>query len=232
VYAQGVFILDNHSIYLDSDGHIHVVGEVQNLGSINVKDVRITVDFLNKNNETLDIVSTYAQLENIPPNMKAPWEVESEIVDFSSYNRHFVYPANYNITTESRTWTILLLSNSSHIDGSGYLHILGEIKNNGTQPSQSTRVVATCYGNGRVRAVGAMDVNQTVIAAGDNAQFDLVINRYNAPVTSYDLQVISNGAILIPEFSSTAIIFTLAYLILLLFIMRCKILSKNTLKFS
>ena len=60
--ATSVVILDNHSSYIALSGALHVVGEVNNTGITNVKDVVIKATFFDTDNRAIASSSSSAFL--------------------------------------------------------------------------------------------------------------------------------------------------------------------------
>jgi hypothetical protein len=68
---EEVTILPNHTSYVDSIDYLHVVGEVYNNTSHDLRFVRIHVNVYNSNGNLLDTGFTYTQLDNVPAGDKA-----------------------------------------------------------------------------------------------------------------------------------------------------------------
>jgi hypothetical protein len=226
VNAANIVVHDNHSSYVSTLGTFHVVGEIENSGSESVALVTITGTFYDSNNTEITTDSSLATLETIPPGVKSPFEIA--ITDQSQAEKVHNYTlavTNYNPVTKNLTKTLIILSNSSYISFSGFLNINGEIKNNGTSQSTSTRIAATCYDqNGKVVAIKSAFTDPQNLNPEQTAQFNLMVDDENqsAKVNSYALQVQSSESILIPEFTLSHIFIFLTLLLTLTIIRKIK----------
>ncbi|OGD53152.1 hypothetical protein A3K80_04440 [Candidatus Bathyarchaeota archaeon RBG_13_38_9] len=207
---------DNHSSFVSSVGTFHVVGEVENMGSQSVAFVTITGTFYDSNNTMIVTESSFATLEIIPPGVKSPFQViVTDQNQAEKVHNYSLAVTDSSVTTKNLTKTLIILSNSSHISLSGFLNIVGEVKNNGSSESTSTRVAATCYDeNGKVVAIESGFTDPPNLNPEQTAQFNLMVNNENqsAKVDNYAFQVQSSEAILIPEFPISYIFIFLALL--------------------
>lgn len=226
VNAVDIVIHDNHSPYVSSLGTFHVVGEVENMGIQSVAFVSITGTFYDSNNTEIVTDSSFATLEIIPPGVKSPFEVVlTDLNQTEKVHNYTLAVGEYSVTTKNLTKTLLILSNSSYISVSGYLNIVGEVKNNGSSESTTNFVAATCYDeNGSVVCVKSSLTDPQNLDPEQTAQFNLLVNDKNqsAKMHSYVLQVQSSEAILIPEFPLSYIFIFLTLLFTLAIMRRIK----------
>jgi len=214
---QQVTIRNNFSDYKDSNGYLHIVGEVENLGSVDTKNVKIIATCYDSNDTDFHTDSNYTSLSVVPANRRAPFHLlikPAVAVKVSRFN----LTVNFQNASESLPRTLLILSNSSNMY-SGFLNILGEVQNNGTQTSHFTKVVVTCYDkNGTVVAVDNTYTEPRDLAVGAKAPFKAITSAQQSPlVTRYEVQVQSDEAVLVPEFSSIIlVIISTCFLALLL----------------
>ena len=223
VNAVDIIVHDNHSSFISSVGTFHVVGEVENTGSQSVAFVTITGTFYDSNNTMIVTESSFATLEIIPPGVKSPFQViVTDQNQAEKVHNYSLAVTDSSVTTKNLTKTLIILSNSSHISLSGFLNIVGEVKNNGSSESTSTRVAATCYDeNGKVVAIESGFTDPQNLNPEQTAQFNLMVDNENqsAKVDNYTFQVQSSEAILIPEFP-LSYIFIFLTLLFALVIMR------------
>jgi hypothetical protein len=221
-----IVVHDNHSSFVSSVGTFHVVGEVENTGIQSVAFVSVTGTFYDSNNTIIVTESSFATLEILPPGVKSPFEVI--ITDQNQAEKVHNYSlavTESSVTTKNLTLTLIILSNSSHISPSGFLNIVGEVKNNGSSESTTTRVAATCYDeNGKVVAIKSGFTDPQNLNPEQITQFNLMIDDENqsAKVDTYALQVQSSEAILIPEFTLSYIFIFFALLFTLIIMRRIK----------
>jgi hypothetical protein len=214
-----VVILDNYSSYKDTAGYLHVVGEVENIGNSSVRFVQIIGTFYDNQSNIILQENTFAMLEILPPGSKSPFDLflVSSSPDIISRIDRYELDIDFTETNQTLTRTLILLSKYHYIsDVTGYLYIIGEMQNNGTETSTFTQAFATCYDiNGTVVAVGSVFTNPYSIKYGQRVPFQILIlsKEQNILVANYDIQLKSDQAILIPEFSNITL---LSILILLL----------------
>jgi hypothetical protein len=232
VNAVEIVVHDNHSSFVSSVGTFHVVGEVENMGVQSVAFASITGTFYDSNNTIIVTESSFATLEIIPPGVKSPFEVV--VTDQNQAEKVYNYSlavTESSVTTKNLTKTLIILSNSSHISLSGFLNIVGEVKNNGSSESTSTLVAATCYdGNGKVVAIESGFTDPQNLDPEQTAQFNLMVDDENqsAKVDNYAFQVQSSKAILIPEFTLSLIFVFLTLLFTLVIMRRTKSLDSSS----
>ena len=214
---EQIVLRDNFSDYMDSSGYLHIVGEVENLGSIDTRYVKITATCYDSNDTVVDTDFTYTRLDVVPANRRAPFEITIDPA-VAGKVRTFRLTGTFHNASQSLPRTLVLLSNSSYMDG-GYLNIVGEVKNNGTQISHYAKVVITCYDNGgKVVAVDYAFTDPHDLVVGARAPFKGIVSAQRSPlVTRFELQVESNEAIMVPEFSAISlVIISTCFLALLL----------------
>ena len=222
--AAEVVILNNHSSFKDTAGYLHVVGEVENTGNKSARYIQIMGTFYDNQSNIILQDSTFAMLELLPPGARSPFDLIliSSSPDIISRIDHYALDLDFTETNQTLTRTLLLLSNYSYISNvTGYLYIMGEIKNNSTETSTFTQAFATCYDtNGTVVVVGSTFTNPYSIEYGQRAPFQIIIlNKDQSKlVTNYEIQLKSDQAILIPEFHNITFLSILILLLTMIFL--------------
>lgn len=230
--AAEVIILNNHSSYKDTAGYLHVVGEVENTGNMSVRYVQIMGTFYDNQSNIILQDNTFAMLEILPPGTRSPFDLflVSSSPDIISRIDHYELDIDFTETNQTLTRTLVLLSNYSYISNiTGYLYIVGEIQNNGTETSTFTQAFATCYDiNRTVVAIGSAFTNPYGIEYGQKAPFQILIlnKEQSILVANYDIQLKSDQAILIPEFPNITI-FSILILVLAMMFLRQKIIRPD-----
>ena len=201
-----VLILDNHSSYISSSGALHVVGEVNNTGETNVKDIIISVTYFDIDNQAIASGSSSVLQDILLPGMKAPFDAvltgSSAVQQVDRYELEVTFSETDIVLNR----TLIIQSDSFLSNITGKFHVFAEVKNNGTEISTATNAVVTCY-----------DSSGTVVAAGQSGQINLnpgqtepfaitIDQPQSTKITSYEVSAISNEAIVIPEFSYTLMI--------------------------
>ncbi|WP_455278418.1 FxLYD domain-containing protein [[Eubacterium] cellulosolvens] len=227
-----VVILNNHSSYKDTAGYLHVVGEVENIGNKSARFVQIIGTFYDNQSNIILQESTFAMLEILPPGSKSPFDLflVSSSPDIISRIDHYEFNIDFTETNQTLTKTLLLLSHYYYVSNvTGYLYIVGEIENNGTETSTFTQAFATCYDiNGTVVAVGSAFTNPHSIEYGQRSPFQILIlnKEQSILIANYDIQLKSDQAILIPEFPNITILSIFIILLTTIFLRRKELLQE------
>lgn len=192
-----------HSGYLDSVGYYHVVGEVQNVGDQTVDFVKITATFYDSGDTVIDTEFTFTTISVLLPGRKSPFDVT--VIDTTQASKvdHYSLSVTFS-ATEPIPLGLEILSNSSYVDGVGYMHVVGEIKNIESGTATYVKVAATFYDEtGTVVATAFTFSDPSDIEPGQKAPFEIILIEKSRVtlVDSYSLTAESNQYALIPEFS-------------------------------
>jgi hypothetical protein len=80
-----------------------------------------------------------------------------------------------------------ILSHNSFTDSAGYMHVVGEIKNNYPSAATFVKIIGTFYDiNDRVVATDVTYTNPSDIAPGDKAPFELILTSASVPTSLID----------------------------------------------
>ncbi len=194
--------------YIDSTGRLHIIGEVQNNGTIPLHGPMVIATFYNSTGEIISVDFTYSRLDTI------------DVGETSPFNIYFLEDAqiskvdHYKLTVNLREGTVLtpgliMLSNSSYIDSSGRMHIIGEIENNGTETALYVQIVASLYDSeGNIVLEGYNYTNPALISSGEKAPFEITIMEDDRVqlVETYSLNAQSYEYNLIPELSAVILV--------------------------
>ncbi|MDP9305772.1 MAG: DUF3426 domain-containing protein [Thermoproteota archaeon] len=102
---------------------------------------------------------------------------------------------NMNETEESKPNTTVnnnpsgleILSHNSFSDSLGYLHVVGEIKNNYPSTVTFVTIVGTFYDiNNRVVGTQFTYANPSDIGSGERAPFELILSSASVPISQID----------------------------------------------
>ena len=102
---------------------------------------------------------------------------------------------NQSRTEKSKTSTVLesssnglqILSHNSFTDSAGYMHVVGEIKNNSTSIATFVKIIGTFYDvNNQVVATDFTYTNPENIGSRQKAPFDLTLTSASIPVSQID----------------------------------------------
>ncbi len=180
-------ILETNS-YVDSIEYLHVIGIVQNDGTENLKYVKVSATFYDKNNNVVGSNFTYTYINILVPQQKSPFNVFiSEPQDYDHYKLSLSYDKTYNEPFSG----LQIQGVTHHIDKYGYYYIDGEVKNTNTAKAKYVEIVATLYdSNGKIIYADFTFTNSD-IPPDQTSSFEFMINTSDLPgsISSFDLQV-------------------------------------------
>jgi hypothetical protein len=223
VNASGSVELLSNTGYLDSSGNYRVVGELRNIGSKPINYIRVTVTFYDYSNSVIDARFDLTILYVLMVGQKTPFEIALLDVAESASVDHYSINTAYQ-ETEPLPAGLEILSNMSYKDGTGQMHVVGELKNIGTQKLANAKVVATFYdSNAHVVATALTQFDPELtgqIYPNQTASFDIVLDKQRSQyVQTYALAAQSNEYVLVPEFAGwPPILLVLAFLTLFVII--------------
>lgn len=194
VQASGQVDILTHSGWLDSIGYYHVSGEVQNVGSGAVNYVEIVATFYNSSNVVVATDFTFTDVDVILPGRKSPFDVLLYDSTQSARVDHYSLAATYS-TTNAIPKVLEILSYSSYTDTYGYMHVVGEIRNNGAANATFVEVIATFYDStGKVVVTDFTFANPYDLQPNQVAPFEVLLSHDQLVplVSTYTLTAQSN----------------------------------------
>lgn len=207
---------------MTSSGYLHIVGEVENEGDTYVEYVRVTAVYYDVNDNIVGTNYTVAKLRVLPPHTKSPFELIVDDVDRAAkISRYSLLITGYISESTPLPHILRMISNDSYISTAGYLNIVGEVNNEGSTECSYVMVTATCYDSGG--KVVAVDYTYTAplnLMPKANGTFHMMVGDtdQSSKVSRYALQVESNEAYQIPEFSGIYIVAAICIFVTLLIV--------------
>lgn len=182
----------NHSSYVETMGYYDIVGEVKNTGVNNLISITITATFYDSSDDFIDTALGYTDVDILIPNQKSPFKIISlnPLVE-ANMDYYTLEITNVDITEEEPYTGLQILNHSHNIDSSGYYQILGEVKNNGDEVANSTKLVATYYNSdGIVIAAESRATNPWELSIGQTVSFEITLyeNSLSTKIDNYVLQ--------------------------------------------
>jgi hypothetical protein len=199
-------ILPNYNGYLDLTTipiTYHVVGEINNTGTVSLKWLRVTANFYGQSNSLMGSNSSYAFLELLLPARKTPFEVvwvgesANQIYNYSLASEYSEY------TGQEKPLALQVLANSTYVDQAGFLKLNGTIKNVGMSNATYVKAVATFYQADGMVAGTAYDYTMpSTIMPNSTALFELELRRKGVTFSSYGMTAESEEYTIVQEFLS------------------------------
>lgn len=212
--TQDAKILD-YTYYIDPEGMLDVIGEVQNVGSSVLSSVTVAGAIYSAKTGGTDLDNSYdyAWVTNLLPNQKAPFYLEFYAPTTGSdqyWDAAVTYYPYLSIaaanTTSSYQYPDLTVTSSTGMLGTGananytdVYYVNGVIKNTGDQTASGLAVVATFYNStGSIVAVGNTEnvLEQTSLAPSQTVQFTVPAFDLNQSVVPASWRI-TNYALLI-----------------------------------
>ena len=199
--AYGEVSIQNDQKYVDSDGLLHIVGEIENNTSTPLNQIKISAILLDNNGNEVKSVVGETVSNIIMPEMKGAFDiliknVSSESIDDYELNLDYrmAEPKNQVIEISSTTLTK---------DTSNNTVITGMLENKGDITANMIRVVATLYDrDGNVVTVSESYTKPDFLRAGDNSNFIIPIHEKSQSIhaVDYSISAESDEYVVVPEF--------------------------------
>jgi len=180
----------SHTGYLDSFGYYHVVGEVQNVGDQAVNFAIVEVTFYNSSDDVIGTRFDLTMLYVLLAGRKSPFKID--LLDVAQSANVYRYSLDLTFSAASSIPLGLeILTHSSRVDEFGCMHIVGEIKNSGSEIAHGVRLIATYYDEaGDVVAATLTDLDPiyNYLNPGQTESFEILLSEERTPlVDTYEL---------------------------------------------
>jgi hypothetical protein len=187
--------IQNETTYVDSLGWFHIVGEVLNAGDVWLHYVKITGTLKNSNGQVVDVEFTYAYADYLPARSKSPFDLTVLDKEKSSRIVSYSLVLEFKQATSTLPSSLQVVNTSKSTNSLGWLDVVGEVKNKGSETSNYTKVIATFYDStGKVIYGGFTYTSPSDIPAGQAYGFkiSLLDSTIVSHVASYELFAESN----------------------------------------
>ena len=183
-------IMPNHTGYLDNTTipvTYHVVGEVGNVGTVTLELINVSASFHAQDNSLIVSSSSYAFLDVLLPNRKAPFEVVWGGVSASQIHNYSL-SVKFNDYTAEKSLALQILENTVYKDEAGFTKVNGTVKNLGKSNATAVKVATTFYDTqNRVISVGHDYTFPSTIMPGNTERFELELGSKIGSFSNYSL---------------------------------------------
>ena len=199
--AYGEVSIQNDQKYVDSDGLLHIVGEIENNTSTPLNQIKISAILVDNNgNEVKNIVGeTVSNI--IMPEMKGAFDILIKNVRGDSIND---YELNLDYTLAAPKNQVIEISSTELTkDIHNNTVITGILENKGELTANMIRVVATLYDrDGNVVTVSETYTKPDFLRAGDNSNFIIPFHEKSQSIhaVEYSVTAESDEYVAVPEF--------------------------------
>jgi len=207
--ATADVVVQNDSMWINSSSNLWIFGEVKNRGDVWLQSVKITATLLDVNNAAIDVCSSYTEVQYVPPDAVAPFQIRE--VDTAKSTQ----VASYSLVVEFEEaqpvpMNLVIMNISDSKTSLGYLEVFGELENVADAPSIFTKVSGTFYDEaGRVIYVGCTYALPPDIPAGGRNPFTLIVGSQElaGKIVRYTLvaESVNSGYTSVPELTCSTL---------------------------
>jgi len=175
VQAAAGAVVQNDSMWTDSLGALHILGEVKNTGDVWLRFVKITGTLRDSTGTIVDVVFTYTLLHVVPPDAVAAFNmIEIDAAKSAQVQSYSLLLEFQETPALSQRLAVVNVADSKN--SLGWLEVVGEVENHGTTPSTYTQVTGTFYdADGKVIYVHFTYTDPAEIPAGARHPFKIVV---------------------------------------------------------
>jgi hypothetical protein len=183
-------ILTNHSSY--SDGFsLHVLGEIQNNGSVGIRSIEVAAKLYNSNQDLLSRGTSYQALSILEPGDKTCFDISFYEFDGWSYYI-FEVPTYWETTSDTLLRNMIVHSDSGNYNSGDY-NVRGFVRNDNAFIVDSFEAIVTLYNtSGQVVGCRYEYYPNVDLVSGQSALFNIPFYSFDrdyADVTSYRIQI-------------------------------------------
>ena len=195
-----VFI-QNDQPYIDDDGTLHIVGEIENNTNVPLNQIKITAKLLDGDGFQIGQISGDTTTNVLMPGMNSGFDII-----ITGYDLHAI--TNYDLEfdykiTDPKNQAIEIISSELKRDSQGNLVISGMLENQGEITANMINVIATLYDrDGNVVTISNVRIQPDFLRSGDSTFFIIPIHEKSQSVHAVDYTLIaeSDEYAAVPEF--------------------------------
>lgn len=176
----------NQSFYVDGSNMLHLVGEVRNDTGQAIELVNIQASLVDAGGKAFDGTQGYTEINVLQPGDVSSFDVTKfpAPANLATYKLHMTWDKASSRQAGGQT----VVNDAPFDDGTGFVHISGQVINSGAGTAAGIKVIATYYhDDGTVAFVWDDHSDPSTIPAGGSAQFELVSHVH--PYATYKVQV-------------------------------------------
>lgn len=192
--------IQNDQHYIESDGSLHIVGEIHNQLDVPINQIDVYVTLYSEN-EIVDTVRTSSLVNTIMPGMKGPFDLVITGQKAQMIDDYSVY-VDYKVSIP-KSQVIDITSSDISRDKFDNLMITGTVTNNGEITANAISIVATLYDReGNVAAVSKSLARPDYLRSNDEVFFLVPITdkQQTVSIVDYTLVAESEEYAAAPEF--------------------------------
>lgn len=177
----------SHQSYVDGLGWHHIVGEVQNSGSIPLEFVEVIARLYDEDEKLVSTKITFTAPDVIYPGGKAPFDIITLRQSQWSRMTHYELQVKGDTAEELMQQSLILLNQNSYIED-GYLYVAGEVQNTGATPALVKLIVTLYDADHNVVNTDWSYADLGIIRTDDISPFEVKI-RHRADPDNYNYRI-------------------------------------------
>ncbi len=193
--------IQNDQPYIDDDGTLHIVGEIENNTNVPLNQIKITAKLLDGDGFQIGQISGDTTTNVLMPGMNSGFDII-----ITGYDLHAI--TNYDLEfdykiTDPKNQAIEIISSELKQDSQGNLVISGMLENQGEITANMINVIATLYDrDGNVVTISNVRIQPDFLRSGDSTFFIIPIHEKSQSVFAVDYTLIaeSDEYAAVPEF--------------------------------
>ena len=199
--AYGEVSIENDQKYVDTDGLLHIVGEIENNTSMPLNQIKISVLLIDDNGNEVKSVEGETVSNVVMPETKGAFDILIKNVkgeNISNYQLNL----DYNLT-EPKNQVIEISNTVLTKDINNNTVITGVLENKGDITANMIRIIATLYDrDGNVVTVSESYTKPDFLRAGDNSNFIIPFHEKSQSIQAVDYSITaeSDEYVTVPEF--------------------------------
>ncbi len=175
--------------YTDSIDYEHIIGVIQNVSDKPLDFVKVVATVYDADGNVAGTGFTYTDLDTLAPGEKSTFDVTAD--DWGEWAT-FNLQAEGNQAQNMPRRDVMCASHRQYIDDIGYLHVQGEVSNQGAGPASFVKVIVTFYkADGEIAGSTFVYTDLDTVAPGGTSPFDAA-TEYYWDVDHYEVQVQAN----------------------------------------
>ena len=193
--------IQNDQKYIDNDGLLHIIGEIENNLKVPLNQIQISATLIDENDANIDEIANSTISNIIMPEMKGAFDILIQDVNGEEI-KDYKLNLQYKIA-QPKNQVIEISSSMLTKDNHNNTVITGILENRGDNTANMIKVIATLYDrDGNVATVSQIYTKPDFLRAGDSNSFIIPFHEKSQSIHAVDYSIIaeSDEYAMVPEF--------------------------------
>jgi len=199
--AYADVVIQNDQKYIDNDGLLHIIGEIENNLKVPLNQIQISATLIDENDANIDEIANSTISNIIMPEMKGAFDILIQDVNGEEI-KDYKLNLQYKIA-QPKNQVIEISSSMLTKDNHNNTVITGILENRGDNTANMIKVIATLYDrDGNVATVSQIYTKPDFLRAGDSNSFIIPFHEKSQSIHAVDYSIIaeSDEYAMVPEF--------------------------------